>query len=308
MNRLMRLLSWYRPFRQTAKPASPAEAPLPRYHPGRLLSPRNVLRLPRILSQSFIRERVRPAYLGDHRALCTILARYKFFVDTRDIGFATHMLTDGYWEMWLTEFMARTIKDGTFVLDVGANYGYYSVLMADLIGPTGTLIAFEPNPRAAAAAKASLSVNGFGSRSTVMQAAAAQATGTAPFCIPHHEPKNAAMVPQGYSRANADVIEVPTVTIDEVCRGKPRVDFIKIDAEGGEYRIYQGMEETIRRDRPMIILEFNAARSGSGELLDLIHQTYPTLRYIGSDGLPVDVTADRLRSEKVGEDWLLLLE
>lgn len=308
MNRLLRLLSRYKPFRQIVKPASPAEAPLPVYHPGRLLSPRNVLRMPRILSQSFIRERVRPVYLGDRRALCTILARYKFFVNTRDIGFATHMLTDGYWEMWLTEFMARTIKEGMFVLDVGANYGYYSVLMADLIGPAGTLIAFEPNPRAAAAAKDSLSVNGFGSRSTVLQAAVAQAEGKVPFCIPHHEPKNATMVPAGYSRADAEVIEVQTVTIDGVCRSRPRVDFIKIDAEGGEYRIYRGMEETIRRDRPMIILEFNAARSGSGDLLDLIIQTYQTLRYIGSDGLPADVSPDRLRSEKVGEDWLLLLE
>ena len=110
MRRLIRLI-W--PVRSaTPEPAvqKPPIYPLRHYHPDRLLSHRTLLKMPRVLSQFFIRGRVRPIYLGDHRALCTILARYKFFVDTRNIGFATHLLTDGFWEMWLTEFMVKTIK------------------------------------------------------------------------------------------------------------------------------------------------------------------------------------------------------
>jgi FkbM family methyltransferase len=210
--------------------------------------------------------------------------------------------------MWLTKFMARTVKEGMFVLDVGANFGYYSVLMADLVGPNGKLIAFEPNPHAAASAEASLSVNGFGSRSTVVRSAASDTAGSVTFCIPHDEPKNARMVPADYTQPGADTIQVPTVTIDEICRGERKVDFIKIDAEGGEYRIFQGMQEIIRRDCPMIILEFNADRIGAKALLDLIVQTYPTLKYIRSDGTPTDVAPDRVMSENEGEDWLLLLE
>jgi hypothetical protein len=116
------------------------------------------------------------------------------------------------------------------------------------------------------------------------------------------------MVSADYTQPDAEIIQVPTVTIDEICRGERKVDFIKIDAEGGEYRIFRGMQEVIRRDRPMIILEFNADRIGAKALLDLIVQTYPSLKYIRSDGSPADVAPDRVMSENVGEDWLLMLE
>jgi FkbM family methyltransferase len=275
--------------------------------PAVLIPPRQLLALPRDRAESLSRANVRPMLLGDHRALSTILARYKFFSDTRDIGFATHILTDGFWEMWLTQFMANTIKEGMFVLDIGANFGYYSVLMADLIGPSGQLIAFEPNPVAAANAEASLSVNGFSSRSRVLQSAASDTAGSATFSVPYNEPKNARMVPEGYTSADAEIIHVSTVTINEICRNERKVDFIKIDAEGGEHQIYQGMEEVIRRDRPMIILEFNATRTGSADLLDLILKTYTSLKFLGFDGNLRDVAPDRLLTENVGEDWLLLL-
>jgi len=276
--------------------------------PAPLIPPRELMALARDKAESLCRAHVRPFYLGDHRALSTILARYNFFSDTRDIGFGTHMLTGGFWEMWLTIFIARTIKEGMFVLDVGANFGYYTVLMADLIGPSGKIIAFEPNPIAAASAEASLRVNGFEARGTVMRSAVSDNAHSVAFAIPHHEPKNARIVPAGYASAGEDVIQVPAVVIDEICRNERKVDFIKIDAEGGEYTIFQGMQEIIRRDRPMIILEFNAVRPGADALLDLILQTYPSLKYLGYDSSLNQVTPDRLMVESIGEDWLLLLE
>jgi FkbM family methyltransferase len=263
--------------------------------------------LPRDEAEMFARERVRPLYLGDHRAVSTMLAHYKFFTDTRDIGFATHLLTDGYWEMWLTQFMAKIVTEGMLVLDVGANFGYYSVLMADLVGPDGKLIAVEPNPSAARAAEASLSVNGFGSRSTVIQAAASDTAGTSTFCVPRTEPKNATMVPEGHTQADAEIFTVPTVTLDEVCRDQ-RVDFIKIDAEGGEYRIFKGMQMILRRDRPKLILEFNAARDKAAPLVQMVLDAYGSLKYLGFDSGVHDVSPERIMSEHFGEDWLLFLE
>jgi FkbM family methyltransferase len=276
--------------------------------PAALIPPRELLALPRDKAESLCRAHVRPFYLGDHRALSTILARYSFFSDTRDVGFGTHMLTGGFWEMWLTAFIARTVQEGMFVLDVGANFGYYSVLMADLIGPNGKLLAFEPNPHAASSAEASLLVNGFEARSTVVHSAASDIARRVAFAIPHHEPKNARMVPDGYTSDGEAIIQVSTVTVDEVCRRERKVDFIKIDAEGGEYKIFQGMQKLIVRDRPVIVLEFNAARDSSDALLDLILRTYGAPRYLGYDSFPYDVSPDRLMSENVGEDWLLLLE
>lgn len=276
-------------------------------HPARLIPPRELLAFQRETAEMLSRERANALYLGDRRALSTILARYKFFTDTHDVGFATHLVTDGYWEMWLTQFVAKTIKDGMFVLDVGANFGYYSVLMADLVGPSGKVIAIEPNPRAAQAAEASLSINGFRDRSTVIQAAASDEPGTVMFHVPYKEPKNATIVPEGHISPDADTFSVPTVTLDEVCRNQ-KVDFIKIDAEGGEYNIFRGMQTILKRDRPKIILEFNASRYNATPLLQMVLQTYEHLRYLDVDGNIYDVAPEHVISEQVGEDWLLFLE
>jgi FkbM family methyltransferase len=277
-------------------------------HPASLISPHDLMKLGPATVRRRARERVRPIYLGDHRALCTMLARYKFFVDTRDLGFATHLLTDGFWEMGLTEFMVKTVKEGMVVLDVGANFGYYSVLFADLVGPNGRLTAFEPNPHAAHAAEASLSTNGFGGHSRVIRAAVSDSAGSVNFCIPRSEPKNAKILQTGEEApADSDVTTVPTMSLDEACRDQ-KVDFIKIDAEGGEYHIFKGMQQLIVRDRPKIVLEFNAGRAFSDELMELIVRHYPVLKYVDSEGRAVEATKAKIMTEHVGEDWMLFLE
>ena len=60
-------------------------------------------------------------YLGDHTTLCRVLGYYKMYLDTNDTGFASHLMLDGFWEMWLTIFFARRIQPGMTVIDVGAN-------------------------------------------------------------------------------------------------------------------------------------------------------------------------------------------
>ena len=55
------------------------------------------------------------------------------YIDTADVGFGAHLLLDGFWESWLTEFIARRVQAGMRFADVGANHGYYTVLAADLL-------------------------------------------------------------------------------------------------------------------------------------------------------------------------------
>ena len=117
-------------------------------------------KIERAQNEAAIRGLCRNAYLGDHTSLCRVLGRYKMFVDTRDIGIASHLLLDGFWEMWVTEEMLRHVRQGMTVLDIGANLGYFSLLLADLTGPRGRVIAFEPNPLMSSLARRSIEVNG----------------------------------------------------------------------------------------------------------------------------------------------------
>ena len=116
----------------------------------KLLALRQFASMDRFTLEALCCAQAQPLYLGDNSALCRVLSRYKLLLDTRDLGFAAHVLLDGYWEMWLTIFMCRHIQPGMVAIDVGANFGYYTVLMADLVGPEGHVFAVEPNPVVAA--------------------------------------------------------------------------------------------------------------------------------------------------------------
>jgi predicted O-methyltransferase YrrM len=56
------------------------------------------------------------------------------------------LVLDGFWEAWVTLALARYIRPGFYSVAVGANYGYYSMLMAAACGREGYVLASEPNP------------------------------------------------------------------------------------------------------------------------------------------------------------------
>jgi FkbM family methyltransferase len=193
------------------------------------------------------------------------------------------------------------------VIDVGANFGYYSVLLGDLIESTGRLIAVEPNPHVADKLRRTLSINGFEGRSTVLEVALGNsAAGEVSFFIPRGEPLNARVVPRGSKGEGGETITVHTTNIDTLCAGLPRVDFIKVDAEGAEADILEGMKDTIARHRPTMLLELNAAR---GYEIAAVHASlsrdYSSIGYLDFDSQIKPVTVRDLQTRHVGEDWMI---
>lgn len=222
--------------------------------------------------EAVIRGLCSTAYLGDRTALCRVLGRYKMYVDTHDIGVASHLMLDGYWEMWNTEAIVELVKPGMTVLDIGAHCGYFTVLMGDLVGPQGRVIAFEPNPPVAALLRRSVAVNGHAQRTAVHEVALGEAQGIATLMVPENEPKNAHIIPgSAYLKGT---FAVPVERADAI-PGTLDADFIKIDAEGAEQGIWRGLAGVLARDRPLtILLEFAAARyADAGAFLDeiLVH-------------------------------------
>lgn len=260
-------------------------------------------------AECLCRAATQTAYLGEHTVLSRILGRYKAFLDTRDRGFAAHVMLDGYWEMWLTQFIARLVKPGMHVADVGANFGYYSLLMSDLIGPTGRLIAVEPNPPVVEMLRRTLDLNGFAGRSTVVAAAAGSNEGEGRLFVPVGEPKNAMLVGAGAEHDDAALVAVPICSLDALLGDCPRVDFLKIDAEGAEEDIVVGLGQTIARWRPRIVLEFNPGRCRDPQaLLALLRGPYPVLQCLGYDAEVVPVSDESLLDPTNHEDRLLYLD
>lgn len=262
-------------------------------------------------AETAILQRVNSAYLGNHTALVRVLGRYKLYVDTRDRGFGSHVLLDGFWEIWLTLFCARNVKRGMTAIDVGANFGYYSLLLAELVGTRGELIAVEPNPHAADFLRRSVELNGLLGRTRIETSAlGATISGDASLYVPHSEPKNAQIVSEMFQPPPQDgvVIKVPVTTLDGMSAACSRVDFIKIDAEGAEEVILEGMAETIARHKPMLVVEFNPARyADASGFLERLAGIYGAMRRLDFSGEAVPITSEDLLSKYGADDSLLVL-
>ncbi len=256
--------------------------------------------------EAIIRGHCQTAYLGDHTALCRVLGRYKMYVDTNDIGVASHLMLDGYWEMWNTETIVHLIKPGMTAIDIGAHCGYFSVLMGDLVGPAGKVLSFEPNPPIAELLRRTVAINGFERRTTVHEMALGDTQGIASLDVPRNEPKNAHVV-QGVPTPG--MISVPLMRADQI-PGAAGADFIKIDAEGAEEAIWRGLSGVLNQQRPLtILLEFTSARyADPGGFLDEIQSFGFSLGEVDlARGVEARTREQILQASPVDDQMLLLM-
>lgn len=265
--------------------------------------------VPHVALGAAIRARCHSIPIDGTTQLCRVLGRYKMFVDSRDLGLAPHLMLDGFWELWTTRFIANRLKPGMVAWDVGANLGYFSVLMADVVGASGRVLAFEPNPRLALLASRNLALNGCSAWSEVRRTAVTDGTrAVLRFRADLADPKNGRLLGlDAEEPAEADEvleIAVPATRLDEV--EAPRVDFVKIDVEGAEEAVWAGMGGVLDRNPGItLLLEFNAGRSADpAAFAGDIARRFP-LRELGVDGRIVPVEAAALLDR--GEDTMLVL-
>ena len=258
--------------------------------------------------RSTCRNACQTAYLGENLILCRVLANYLLYGDTRDIGIVPHLCLNGFWEPWVTLSMLRALKPGWHCLDVGANHGYYSLVMSSVIGPSGRVIALEPNRRLAEMVRKTLEVNGFNDRATAMANAVSSKSGEmVKLMIPPGHTGHASI--KQTANATDEVMEVETVTIDQLTAEWPQVNFIKIDVEGAEEAVWRGMRETVQRNKDIIIvLEFGANRYPNPKafLEEIVAEGF-ILRYIDYDTYPKELTIEECLSDRPNSYWDLYL-
>ncbi len=217
-----------------------------------------VLSEPRDQAEAEIRALCQTAYLGDHEALCRVLGRYKMYVDTRDVGIASHLMLEGYWEMWITSAMMRMVRRGSVVADIGANLGYFTLLLADLTGAEGRVLAFEPQPNLARLLRKSIDVNGYTGFTDLHAMALGSVAGNAAIEASIDQPGGGRTVTDGMAEGAA---RVPLGRFDTIPCALD-VEFIKMDVEGFEPEVWKGMTARLaRRDLPLtIFMEFTVGR------------------------------------------------
>jgi FkbM family methyltransferase len=261
---------------------------------------------PRQTNEARIRALCQAAPAGANTALCRVLGRHKMFVDTRDIGISTHLMLDGFWEMWVTEAMLRAVRRGSTVLDIGANLGYYSILMADLVGPEGTVIAFEPNPAMTGLLRKSVDVNGMGAIVKIHDVALGAASGSAVLNARIDHPGGAHIA---RDKGDASSIHVSVRRLDEF-EEAAAAEFIKMDVEAFEPQVWSGMSKILQRAQPLtVFMEFSPSRLASADaFLREIAQWDFSVSILEYTGFPRPVSIDEAIAVSAGTDQMLVLK
>ncbi len=147
--------------------------------------------------------------------------------------------------------MRERVGAGSTVLDVGANIGLFTIEAAHAVGATGNVISIEALPKHAETVRSSVEVNRM--RGVEVHATAVgEASGTAVLTLPADS--NAGMFTLG-SVDGSETHTVPVRRIDDIVAGR-RIDFIKMDIEGSEYKALLGATETLKQ-KPPILIELN---------------------------------------------------
>jgi FkbM family methyltransferase len=167
----------------------------------------------------------------------------------------TRALVDyGTWEPMESSVLHRQLHEGDTFIDVGANIGYYTVMAAKLVGPRGRVIAFEPDPENFALLKRNIEANGF-TNVILEQKALFNKPGTLKLYLEETNKGGHKVFQFGQPRPT---VEVEAVRLDDYLKNDQRtVDLIKIDTEGAEGAILEGMRETLGRHQNVkLVVEF----------------------------------------------------
>jgi FkbM family methyltransferase len=216
----------------------------------------------------------------------------------------------GHFERSELDIVSRFAAPGMVAIDVGANIGAFTALLARRLGPGGQVHAFEPLERARTRLRTTLQLNGV-SNVIVNHEAVADKVG-------HEALADYGAGFESWSTLAPREIDLPdrllvasaqtrvgTTTLDDYSdeRGIERIDILKIDVEGAEHRVLMGAKRLLERGAiDLLLIEvadttLNAAGSSAIEVVDLLERSGLRTHVVGDDGrlVPLRVAGPQLR-------------
>lgn len=145
--------------------------------------------------------------------------------------------------------LQKLLRPGDVAIDAGAHIGLLSLPMARMVQPNGRVIAIEPNPRSLECLRRTLEVNLLSHLADLVEAAASDADGSTEFHLGVNSMMGSLVLTDDPTR-NATV---QTVRLDSIIPSGSTVDLVKIDVEGAELQVINGMRRIID-DNPEIVL------------------------------------------------------
>lgn len=232
---------------------------------------------------------------------------FRLTIDLMD-DLAPYRFLFGTYESHETGLLLRIARRGWRTIDVGANVGYYTCLLASLVGPSGSVLAIEPHPENARLVDRNIRQNGFEAIARVIAAAAGDRAGKMPLWFrPTGNRGDMRLTKEGdFLELGLQSIDIEVKTIDSMYGGPLPVDFVKMDVQGWECHAIRGMSEIFARSPQMTMLVevwpygLEHAGSSSEELLNLLREHGFMLLEVGDslgfEGVRAAADADALRA------------
>lgn len=215
------------------------------------------------------------------------------------------------YEPEVTEFFVRALRPGDFVVDVGANVGWFTLLAASLVGPAGSVLAFEPGSNNVPKIEVNVALNDF-ENVIVLDAPVTDDGRIVEFFLNADGSGGNSLWDPGKFPTNQKSREHPqsermhSTTLDRHLVARPRL--IKIDTEGAERRVLAGAVETLEGLRPDFIVaemhEFGLAQMGDTqeEMRSFMRSFgYETFILFADGSVPFLVP----RKTRIKSDWIL---
>ncbi len=225
----------------------------------------------------------------------------KMFLDPYD---SLSLSINGVYDEFDTKLIKKQVKSGYRVIDLGANIGYHSLLFSNLVGKTGAVYSFEPNPNNVKLLKKSIEVNNI-QNITVEQYAASNTYSNCKLYLTDVS-SNGTIRFDGAKEIEShkkEPIIIDTLIIDDYFSEielADKIDFIKINIEGFELRALQGMSKILEENKNLkIFIEFSTkaireAGSDPQEVLNILETNGFTIYYVDDIKNKLDLADKKL--------------
>jgi FkbM family methyltransferase len=184
----------------------------------------------------------------------------------------------GNHEPEVQELLQNVIRPGMTYYDAGANVGFFAVIAARLVGPSGRVVCFEPLPQNARQIEYNAGLNGFAN--IAVRCEALGGSNRTDVFNTSAEPTWGSLSTVGKPPEQASgQIAVDVKTLDSLCGpgGLPHPDVMQIDIEGAEAEALQGAWATLTASRPILIIELHRTNDAVTAILDRLGYAYSVL-------------------------------
>jgi FkbM family methyltransferase len=177
----------------------------------------------------------------------------------------------GRTERPLLDWFARNVKLGETWLDIGAHYGYTAIALSRLVRPAGRVFAFEPMISTAGCVAQTRELNDFPQLIVLpLGLACPEALGMRQLPATRGMVDSTLPKDEGHTKWQETIIVARLDWLwPRICGKNDRIDGVKIDVQGMEVEVLQGMLETLQRQQPKLVVELHDGVNRK-ELLDLI--------------------------------------